>query len=479
MLSGTSGGGDDVFFAFIPAMEREYITDWHSALFYKELIVWKQLVAAAVGCFSEPAPACELLPAECVNVLSALSPAIARIVHNPQSTVAAGAYVLVAIIAYTLIAGCLLYVARRMRVRNRWTGTLLLLSWGGGCVMFSCCFSNGSLLGVDYMFLACSAVLLWLCMDVRKRCTFVKCVWAMFFVIVSVHLCEFRKNALILLPFICLVFSTCSFPGFTKLKRVGVSFLLFLLVVSVVKILIPMKLVPQRSHSAYVMVVSDIKMASILTGKYGEEKSLIEEKTGLIYQHRTAGLLRAEAGCSSVDDARLMDCINHVRIDEEQWQVLKDIYTRYWTEYPREMLVIRMLSAYHLFFSVDTPEQLARFLRKLYPHVKNEQFMLPRGYLWEDVKNLSQRILLWGGAFFCCVLLWRRCRRCGYAALDRGILLLYAFALLYAASFLIVTPAPMYRYLAPVRFVLLLLIPVSLLRPWILTSPGDNEDSTG
>lgn len=422
---------------YVPAMEANYVSDWHSILFYKELIVAKNI---------------------CLDVLNFIgSKATVESIFRKFSSFSIFAFL--AVLSYLL---------------KRLINTNAIYCWVFVAWIVTICFIFPNM--VDHYWgnlesynLVVLSMMIPIIIWIKNTSVFLRFFLFFILIVLCIHAVEYRKNAWVLMPIIAYVTAyQVNYLHSARIKRLVIFFLLLFstyLGVVGVKCFIPHK----EMHSSSVMLVSDIKIASHLLNEYDRESRWLAANCGLQHPERTRNLLRADSENKPVKFS-CYDIIYRVPLNDNQWTMLKKRYLHYWKEYTKEMLIARMLSAQHLYGSVQTSTWIKKWLLITYPHLDGKHFALPSGSVWEDnVPVFGHMATL--GAVFVSILLYMLLlikRKSHFINLDKTVIVIFVSALVYYASFLVITPAPFSRYLGSSILTFWLLIPVIWTRCYLI-----------
>ena len=408
-------------------MERGYISDWHSALFYSELSWIMKIVRSIIP------------DIESTEVMKGIGR-----------------------IAFIFIAFSVHYIVYELIKQNRFYLILLAL-FIVSLAIFNVMLAKDFFCNLSYFFLALLAGIFPLCKLLKSPRTLCKLLGIVGVIIICVHIVEFRRNAWLILPFI-MVFLTRIMGVFCWKKQL-VSILIVLLTVSGIDYLVNRMIKPREMHSASVMLVSDTKIASILCNQRESEKLWLMEHCSVKSPSRTEVKLRANSDIDPIAESQY-DVIRRVALTDTQWEDLKEHYVQYWKLFPREMLYARLLSVVHLFWSVKTPEWLQMHLKKAYPHLSDDNFAEPDGCVWENVLPPEITLTLWSSVLLLTIGLgyYTKKKNGSVCLLDGGLIMSCIVGFVYIASHLVIVPAPFIRYFAPANFVFVMLIPLIVLR---------------
>ena len=410
----------DLRHSYLPSIRDCCVTNWHSALYFSELVYLKAL-------------------------LTLLHPVSAE-----------GIMFMSGCLSYGLMVGILAYFLNKLMKKDiRYI--VLFPCWIVAMYLFRNIYADHDFGSLEFSFLVC-AILIFsmavLSFRVRRGRWFIVCVMFVLFV----HLVELRKNSLLLLPLIIYSVSYVVLPSLTVFRRVLISLSTFGLVCSFVGLLLPAVLKPQKLHPSIPMMLSDMKIAATLKNESEAERSYIREHYRVDYNHLASGNLRP---CSWFVGDRYGESVSRY------WKEIRTRYMDWWIRCPREMMMARVVCAVQLYGEWTTPEWLIKVLQYQYPHLTDSHFGHASKENCEPIRFYRWRFWLWIVSTASLLLFCLRCRRYGYTCMDRVLVLLYVLAALYAASFLVVTPAALHRYVMPSRFVLVMITPVLLMQSYL------------
>lgn len=259
------------------------------------------------------------------------------------------------------------------------------------------------------------------------------------------HAVNYRKNAILLLPFIaCLFLST--FAEF-RLMRVRGKILiwgmltLFFSLICIYSVPICLPVVHKDPISP--MLASDVRIMAILRGeqeKFREDlRTLgVEEKR---LMHPYCNTLTAYWG----GEFRQNGCLI---------PKTRDIYFENWIAHPSDMLVSRIIQTVEFYCGGSMPVGKS-IISELYPAIKNNPDAWH--YLMRmRPKQMGMRLsILFSGIVLTIMLyLKRRKNPQNWATYDRATFISCTTAILYAGSFTLVPPTADARYLAPSLFII-------------------------
>lgn len=421
-----SGEAADVLINHVPALQVGYVSDWHSSLFLREVALLRQVTAGLTG-----------------------------VTLTPLQTLDVAVYAALVCMLLCL----LLWQDALMRHDGRYIVLSPLLA--GSFAIFMIFFDRHFVGALDYYFLCVFLVSITSLLFLRSKKRGVKLVAAFILLLSLLHVVSFRRNALILVPFLCFGGLRLLLPyvGWGKIMSAGLS-----IAAAVVfsASWIGGKLAQQQTHSASVMLVSELRMAALLCGKEQQEAHWLSVHTPLGWPPRTAKLLRADAENDSPDPQRF-DPMGRVPLQEEEWQSLVTRYVQMWRHHPLSLATARLILATQFYAGSETAMPIRKLTEMLFPSVRLHpeywNLPIPGG----EPPHLGKQGWLWP----CGVLLFLAYLRHGLRNHRLGeerwrfLSFVMGLAFLYELSFLILTPAPFYRYHSPFFLLVLFFIPLA------------------
>lgn len=382
--------GDTTVYA--SRIDKEYINDWSSALYFYEWIFFKRLMFY-VGSIVLSGNECVILSGYLALASTVLCSAnwLWRLMINSK--------------LYILFLPILL------------VGELLLLRY------------STSLAYLDIIFLACLCLTITIASYIRalqNKSVIAKLfVWAIF-LLCLMHLVSFRKNSILIVPFIL-------YWGFVdyglmvnRWVRMAVSVIISACLYISVNNLIP----AIESHPEKPMMISDLKNVDILRGKINGNGN------------RYTPLLDKEH--NSIAAGNLLSWTK-----DHSYEDLKKTYVSYWKKYPKEMLLASAIIRVQFFRQEHIPQFIKEVIGRHYPEIKKNKKVWvdeqPESYMpYTMLFKFRNLIFIISCAF---VLVWfviqkKICSQKVHLA-ARGIIV----AVVYMLSFLIVTPCCSHRYL--------------------------------
>lgn len=275
-------------------------------------------------------------------------------------------------------------------------------------------------------------------------------VW-IFIVFTLFHAVNFRKNAILLVPFIGYIFvyaKTKYTENRSKWSALA-TWLLTSILFSVFSIKIVSWTLPVvHTHPLIPMLSSDLRVAAILRGEqeqFREELRLAgsDEKTLI---HPKSDSLTAYWG------DELMDLTKPYRV---LLPSARYIYINHWINHTGSMFFSRIIQTVEFYCGGRFPIGVC-IIEQIYPSIKTNS------KAWEYNGALPKRVIigrlitLLTGIILFFIILYKRYKK-GYwrNPYDKPIAIACATAIIYAGSFTVVPPTADPRYLAPSLFILL------------------------
>lgn len=271
-------------------------------------------------------------------------------------------------------------------------------------------------------------------------------------IIVSLfHAVNFRKNALLLVPFIGFLYAYAK----TKQKNtIGkkvllIKWLSFSVIFSIFSIKIISWVFPViHTDPMLPMLSSDLRIAAILRGEqehFREElrQAGCDEKK---LNHQKSNSLTAYWGGELRDPTKS----HRVLIPDA-----RNIYIKHWINNTGSMLCSRVIQTVEFYCGGRFPVGVS-IIERMYPSVKTNPHAWE--YLfWPPLGVICGRlIILFGGVILLFSILYRRYRKRYWEhSFDKPPAVACTAAIIYAGSFIVVPPTADLRYLAPSLFIIL------------------------
>lgn len=333
----------------------------------------------------------------------------------------------------------------------KWDIRFALLSplLGSMFAVFVMFLNKGFLGAIDWYFvsslLVCVASLTFL-RSKRKWLRFLACLLVLLSLI---HLASFRRNALVLLPFLLYGGVRVWFSSLHWMKGVLLA-LIFSAGVALATSLLGNYLTQKKVHSVSVMMVSDLRVAALLRGEEKQEANWLARYTTLRSPARTAFLLRADAQ-NDTPCPEKFDAMGRVPLNEEEWKALRSHYAKAWVEYPFSMLSARFIQATQFYCGSGTLRPVKTWVDEHFPAVQKypDRWGIP---LPDYESSQSGKLNIpWAlGLLVTLIYGWHGVRYHRLGEMRWEFCSLFALlAYAYELSFMVVTPAPFWRYHLP------------------------------
>lgn len=382
---------------YTQCIETGIVTDWHSALYMHEGIALKKIMQLVGVCLSGWA---------IIKIMSIVhlfcmffSVCYLLTIYRPKSAISCLLAVVFSAVFLTEAA---------------------LSNWGLDqsfiCVLVSLIASVVALYRVErkssrLMMWCCSIILLWHCVAFRKNSIFIV-PWVMFALMYSVE--SFRQNSW---------------------RKMALCVMSYSLLGALCFLAIPKIILPTKSSAPQIpMMVSDLRIAYILMGK---EDELLTVKT-----------LPDEY---APWDKTITAYPRGLRKDAD-YKEFEKFYIDNWRNHTKEMLVSKSLQMLQFYMGGKTPAIIKKIIQKHFPAVvKNPD-------AWKEYKThgipsllLLNRIV---PLLFTLVILFmsiRFIKKIGFVKSPIDLFFVFSgvTALLYAVSFMVITPTSDDRYLMP------------------------------
>lgn len=339
---------------------------------------------------------------------------------------------------------CVLYYTTR---NNSYIFAILLPLCFSTYFMFKCLS-----IGLDFFFFVhlfimscCSAFLSKLKIKQLKTIA-----WAI--ILISLfHAVNFRKNAVLLVPFICFLYTYKKTKQKDTIGKIVLlrKWLCFSVIFSIFSIKIISWVFPVIHTDPIIpMLSSDLRIAAILRGEqkqFREELQLSGCNAKTLY-HPYCNSLTAYWSTELGDPTKP----HRVLIPDA-----RNIYIRHWINDTGSMLCSRLIQTVEFYCGGCFPVG-KNIIEQMYPSVKTNSSA------WKFVFTPSSSVIcirlfiLLGGIILLFYILYRRYRK-GYweHSFDKPTAIVCTTAIIYAATFIVVPPAAETRYLAPSLLIIL------------------------
>lgn len=246
--------------------------------------------------------------------------------------------------------------------------------------------------------------------------------------------CAFRKNSILSAPLVISAI-VLAFPKYRNwsykklIAAVGVLSMVFAIIfMPLVDVLFPV----QQTKPITPMLISDVRIAAILEGEENKlfETNLIDSKWG--------------------DTDYTITAYWHLLRDKSLYPKLEKLYIQYWKEKPVTMMVAKGLQIFQFYYGGVIHHKLHKVVESSYPAVKNNP------HAWKNVFSCNYTLskIRWCTFILLAVTAvisykQLKCTSISGSLFDFIYVIVAAYCLLYACSFIVVTPTPDIRYLAP------------------------------
>ena len=254
-----------------------------------------------------------------------------------------------------------------------------------------------------------------------------------------IHIPYARNNAIVTLPLYCLAAVICGTSMSSWWKRISIAMAATLYLCGSMMLLMP---IGNKPHAC--MMISDMKIASILNNEFDVKKS---ELNSIGYEicscsdasgENNLQLLCPEAFINSKTDA-----------DES---ALVELYRTEWRRIPQEMAMARAIQAVRFFCTGYVPKWVRSMVAWKYPR------MSPDNPAWEwghDAGADTPVAVYFRPTVYCAaflLLIWYACRVKRISSIGRAALVTAAISFTYLLSFLVAVPSHDHRYHTPILF---------------------------
>lgn len=385
--------------SYAPAIETEFTCDWHSALYLKECILLKRLLQLFGWDLSG------------LEVLYVVWYITATILYIQLC------YVFRVVKEYFNL-GCVFDVASSLFILFNLRGLT--------------CF-----LIIDFVFAAVfisSIIILYFISKYRhSKYGLVLCL--VLFVLLLYQMIEVRKNAAILLPFMFGVGMLIVCPKIKKYVLITSSVVLSSFFWITSNFLTQYLFSDQKTYPASVMMMSDMCVAAALRQEPENMKKEIEEKTG--YHLRPLNIYKQFHACIPYFPSFPVNEYN-----KSNWDSLKEIYIKEWIDNYDTMIAARTLQIIQFYLHGYTPSIIVNFYESTYGL---------NGKMREECSHLEWKVIAWI-VTMCITCLYTICLAVAFcrghrlSAPRKATLIVCLLMLIYALSFVLVTPTFDSRY---------------------------------
>lgn len=259
---------------------------------------------------------------------------------------------------------------------------------------------------------------------------------------IFLHLLSFRKNAILLIPFLVTYSVMMRYPQLPTRKLIYSFF--------VTSLLLPFfyatnHLLPARhTHPAIPMVVSDLKISAILRGEEDVNRRILK-RIGLRYKPHEETICPLSGVPGTFDALGKYDALTA----KEQWESLKSYYFESIKKHPKTMMIAKLIQIVQFCSDWYVPMGLRNLLHHHYGTCP------PNSPLWEsrfstkETRITYERIVVYLLTLIALLFSIRSWHRDGRSLPLVISLATGGAAIIYFLSFLPVTPTPDFRYHSP------------------------------
>lgn len=384
-----------------------YVTNWHSSLFIYEGVAIK-------------------------NVLQVLG-----VAADGEIAFLCMYYACVALILF-----CMLH----------WLHIMMCHHWGyvfvvGGYIYATIILYRGTYGSLDFFFIAMLALYASVMLELRNRKKHRFIAFTLFFLIL-LHVVAFRKNSILVVPL--LLWASCSyFALFPSIKKRLIIVAISSVILYGLSSCLP---VSAKVHPAYPMLSSDMKIADILLGKENSQTNpyytvdssppVMSSTIRAHYPEYSGVLWRGYFG-------------DVPGLSEEEYADFISCYKGYWQKNIEAMIYSLALQRIQFFNRGAVPDFVQPFIESKFPKLKlNNQAWSANARLG-FVLYLCMLLASLPASVYAASKMFGIFREpSGKVSDDLLLIVLSLSAIVYAASFLIITPVPLMRYLVPSFFIL-------------------------
>lgn len=259
---------------------------------------------------------------------------------------------------------------------------------------------------------------------------------------IFLHLLNFRKNAILLIPFLVTYSIMMRYPQLPTRKLIYSFVITFLLLPFLYA---TNHLLPARhTHPAIPMVVSDLKISAILRGEEDANR-LNLKRIGLRYKPHEETICPLSGVPGTFDALGKYDA----QAAEEQWESLTSYYFESIKKHPKTMMIAKLIQIVQFCSDWYVPVGLRNLLHHHYGTCP------PNSPLWEsrfstkETRITYERIVVYILTSIALLFSIRSWHRDGRSLPLVISLATGGAAIIYFLSFLPVTPTPDFRYHSP------------------------------
>lgn len=267
------------------------------------------------------------------------------------------------------------------------------------------------------------------------------------FWLMLLHIPEFRKNAILTIPFYLFAWCSIMYRPWSTWRTAGMSVFLSCLV-GLLLMCIP-KIIPgvKITHPQFVMMSCDMRIAALCRGEGDQE----------IAHQRDRYKIRHSLGSTEDNWDVRANYVMLVREDSKpindaiadfDWRSFKEDYCRAWYEHPASMLSARAIQSFNFFTQDYTPKWLQNWWNERWPALaegRDAWSMTNSASSSTLLRNILMLIL----AAMLVYSVLRFWRHRFMSAPEKLALFLGAISWIYILSFLVVVPTSDKRYHVP------------------------------
>lgn len=398
----------DAYFSYAENIDSGIVTDWHSVFHIYEGILLKK-IASFLG-FS-------LTGLDCINIMAFLAIVLMIVSISYLSTIGSKTsryYIIfpLAILSISKLNG----IFAIWRIDN-----------------FFCIFLFAMI---------ASVISLYRCQNKKIKilliCSIIILLW---------HCCGYRRNAILLTPIIitAVLYSSEKVRKLNIFKKMitififcGVAFTLF---IPIQNLIMP----AVKSYPESAMMISDIRIAHVLRNtqdSFFSNNSDIRRyptKDNIIGAHWHVLHNREHCSFCKVYSAKFSSW-PHMYHSFSPY----DLYIESWKSMPKDMFMAKIIQIAQ-FYRLDIFPFIKSYIMKKYPNTKGK---------WPSTPNIIEVIKIWGTYISLLIIsfisLKKIIKRNNHdITIEHLYVLVSCIAFVYYASFIIVTPTPDFRYIAP------------------------------
>ncbi len=387
----------DAYCTYARIIESGNVTNWHSSLFMYEGVLLRRFFALFGVVFSGVA---------IIKIMAIMCTAIA-------------------VVAVSYIAHA---VSRNIFVYALGVFLTYYIYWDNGCCRAW---------GLDQFFVLLILPLIACILALHKVSGKQKKMWLVVVCVILLwHCCDFRKNALLTVPLVlyAMLSAFYKFRVITIWKKMaivgGCGAIFAFILMPMIDTFFPV----QKKHPIEPMMLSDLYIAHILEGE-GDvffEKYIKKNKYDEAKNTITAYWYTLESGRS--------------------YSELKELYVQSWKERPLLMFNAKSMQICQFYCGGKIPILVRNITERIYPDVRSNPSAWRNGF-FIGVKNLVLRWVTFVLILVTSIVAVKNLKLNKDVMFNKAYVYIILFALIYAASYIVVTPTPDNRYLMPSVFV--------------------------